>query len=553
MRCQKAAAADHDSICDDMVETNAMIHADIRQTTKIADAHAKSLIDDLDKEEKKLKAATKTKAKVQESKQEEPEQEEYYTKPFSTQQAREARIYSILASKIDKYRNFCQELPGKEGLRLVKLAQHQPQGPEQIENSYIKLVELLREIHAAGVVCSDLKPEHIMTRKDGELFVIDFNCSHYADADMSEVGLSLSWGSLDQLINKECDILDDLEAACRIAKYWAAPFIKVSEHQREGVIAGVTRLVALLSPTPDWLDGHLRYVVSRSRKSEDTTIYDKLICGKKFKFSVEDFEKDFEERRSKLTISVRPSGGAGNLGNVKGSLVEEVVRANMQEMFPGQKIEINNFYFRQTFHDEKTNLDATEWDFVLARQQGYLPQPVSRLGQPFPKINGGMHLVGEVWANSKPASDLRKKFKALFEGHRPIHTLYYIAEFLMVAGDCLIYQDDRLAMEAPTLLVYALGEDPDFCVLLAAGRCSFFSLGEFPIGKTFEISARTICGLQRRVEELEKKLVDQAAAHRKELATQAADFATQFAALDAGWSRRFDELAQKVNSLNSTN
>lgn len=239
-RCQSKAAAYHPSICAEMVQANAEIGADLHQAKKVADASANSLIKELDKEgeEKKSKAGAKkkkTKAKEPLQVQAGLQSEEYCTKPFSSRQAHEAHIYSILAKKIDKYRNFCHELPEKAGLRLMKLDQHLPQGPEQIERSYIKLVELLREIHAAGVVCSNLNPQHVLARKDGEIFIAGFDCSHCADGNDSnqDASLSLSWASVDQLTNQKCDVVDDLEAACRIAKHWATPSTEEFKHQSD--------------------------------------------------------------------------------------------------------------------------------------------------------------------------------------------------------------------------------------------------------------------------------------------------------------------------------
>lgn len=60
------------------------------------------------------------------------------------------------------------ELEEKKGIEMTFYEEHQPT-KEKALNSYLQLVDLLSEIHAAGVVCSDLKPEHVRQTVQGKL------------------------------------------------------------------------------------------------------------------------------------------------------------------------------------------------------------------------------------------------------------------------------------------------------------------------------------------------------------------------------------------------
>lgn len=146
--------------------------------------------------------------------------EPMHIKAHGLHQDHEAQIYSLFAKRIDIYRNFCKVLPGTEGLQFPVCDRLDPQSRD-VESTYVELVGLLEQIHAAGVVCSDLRPEHVWTR-NGKLIILDFDRAHLVSGG-STGGITLAtWRSVDQLANQPCDIVDDLEAACKIAKHWAS-------------------------------------------------------------------------------------------------------------------------------------------------------------------------------------------------------------------------------------------------------------------------------------------------------------------------------------------
>lgn len=185
-----------------------------------------------------------------------------------------------------------------------------------------------------------------------------------------------------------------------------------------------------------WLDDHLRFILSRPREPwVDPELYSQLMKASTFKFSLRQLREEFRLRQARGDVqrqeNSREARDRAEAGIRKGQIIVQ-----LHSLFESGTLDVSHCSFNQPAsgqEDKKQDLLA-EWDFVIARHSSELPTPIDQFLEPYPLIAGGLHVVGEAWeTKGKTLEGLVLKFQAMFSGHRPIHTLYYIARLVLIS------------------------------------------------------------------------------------------------------------------------
>lgn len=202
--------------------------------------------------------------------------------------------------------------------------------------------------------------------------------------------------------------------------------------------------------------------------------------GKGFKFSVAELEREFRTAISKQSTTHAEEGKAQQPTT---DLVENLVRDNLDKMFPCGDLAKDRVMYRHCIFSGGGDRGRTEFDFVVSEKP--LPVPRNELNFTFPHLPGGPYLIGEVLTHDKSMVDLVRKFQSLGPNHRPIHTLMSIGCLLIIFGGFISCKGAPIQKTAEGIFVQTLFNTDsvywdDFRVLLAAGRVHYFSLDSLP-------------------------------------------------------------------------
>jgi len=82
-----------------------------------------------------------------------------------------------------------------------------------------KIEEVLKSIHSKGIIHRDIKPSNICVNSDGDITIIDFDCSSSMDIDKMIFRYTLIFSSINQMNKGTPTIEDDFESLFYTKQY----------------------------------------------------------------------------------------------------------------------------------------------------------------------------------------------------------------------------------------------------------------------------------------------------------------------------------------------
>ena len=326
---------------------------------------------------------------------------------------------------------------------------HQPVEPLQ---SYFLLISLLQQIHGAGIVHCDVKPQHVRNalKSPNNILLIDFDQAMLSISTEKNMGYTCAFVSVDRLVNRGSHPLDDLEAACWVALAWHGEKyvdLTVSSNSQSQVLIQslhrMGRVVSFLSTKIKMEQNNITHLYQRllylwtvPRKNGiwvDIAVYKNLL-DPHFVFPV----ADFLQQMSTHGKIVRSSFVKKTQGEHKtdGMVMEEIVADQLNRFYDKVPGLVPDQNFNQVYKS-KENTDLTELDIIFTDPclDGLPLLPKREFVKGLPNyVEGivGSFVVWETFSTMKNLSDISKKLALLPADYRPIHLLFFFSSFVFI-------------------------------------------------------------------------------------------------------------------------